>query len=56
MAAKAGAIVTDLLETLTFGPLLAVSYHLACAKALTQWADWLIDVSERIDAGGAHVS
>jgi hypothetical protein len=34
--------MTDLLETLTFGPMLAVSWHLACAEVLTAWCDLLL--------------
>jgi hypothetical protein len=56
MAAKAGAIVSDLLEALTFGICGSIAYHLACANALTRWADWLIDVSGRLDAGGVQES
>lgn len=31
-----------LLETLTFGPMLAASYHLAAAHWLTAWCDLLL--------------
>jgi hypothetical protein len=49
-------MTNPLLETLTFGICGSIAFHLACANALTQWADWLIDVSGRFDAGGVQES
>jgi hypothetical protein len=34
--------MTDLQEMLTFGPLLALNWHLACAQLLTAWCDMLL--------------
>jgi hypothetical protein len=46
--------MNPLLETLTFGICGSISWHLACANALTLWADWLIAVSESSAAGSAQ--
>jgi hypothetical protein len=32
-------------EVLCAAPLLAVSWHLACATALTNWCDWLLEMA-----------
>jgi hypothetical protein len=44
--------VNGLLETLTFGPMMAATWHLACAQALTGYSEWLINVFEPFAAGG----
>jgi hypothetical protein len=44
--------VTGLLDVLTFGPMMAATWHLACAQALTGYSEWLIDVFEPFAAGG----
>lgn len=48
--------MNDLLQVLTFGPMMAATWHLACAHALTGYSEWLIDVCEPFAAGGAHES
>jgi hypothetical protein len=48
--------MSDLLETLTFGPLIAASWSLACAHALTGYVEWLVETFGSPDAGGAQES
>jgi hypothetical protein len=44
--------VIAILETLTFGTMMAATWHLACAQALTGYAEWLIDVCEPFAGSG----
>jgi hypothetical protein len=48
--------MSALLETLTFGPLIAASWSLACSHALTGYVEWLVETFESPDAGGVRES
>ncbi|CDY79461.1 hypothetical protein BGLT_02242 [Caballeronia glathei] len=36
----------EILEALAAGPLLAAAWHLGMCRALTAWADFLVDLSD----------
>lgn len=38
--------MNPILEILTFAPLLAASWHLACGTLYTSYVDWLLNLCE----------